>query len=123
GLRRLDERDGAAIVAQVARNKPLPAEIVDQIVAKTDGVPLFIEELTKTVLESGLLEDRCDRYELAGPLAALAIPDSLQGSLMARLDRLGRVKELAQIGATIGQAFTFGLLAAVAPVPGIEVQK
>jgi predicted ATPase len=83
-------------------------------VAKTDGVPLFVEELTKTVLESGLLKDAGDRYELAGPLPPLAIPSTLHDSLLARLDRLAPVKEIAQIGAVIGREFSHALLAAVA---------
>ena len=82
------------------------------MVAKTDGVPLFIEELTKTLLESGLLEERGDRYELTGPLPPLAIPNTLHDSLMARLDRLATVKGLAQLGATIGREFSYPLLRA-----------
>ena len=87
-LSRLGRREGAALVERVVRDKPLPAEVVAQIVAKTDGVPLFVEELTKTVLESGLLADAGDHYELAGPLPPLAIPATLHDSLLARLDRL-----------------------------------
>ena len=97
--------------------RPLPAEVAAQIVAKTDGVPLFVEELTKTVLESGLLADAGDRYELTGPLPPLAIPATLHDSLMARLDRLAPVKEVAQIGAAIGREFSYALLAAVADRP------
>jgi predicted ATPase/class 3 adenylate cyclase len=122
-LRRLDRGEAAAIVERITHGKALPGEIMEQILAKTDGVPLFIEELTKMILESGLLEDRGDRYELAGPLISLAIPTTLQDSLMARLDRLGRVKEVAQIGAAIGQAFSYSLLAAVAPLRGVDLQK
>ena len=84
-----------------------------QIVAKTDGVPLFVEELTKNVLESGLLIEEPDRYRLDGPLPPLAIPSTLQDSLMARLDRLAAVKEIAQIGAAIGREFAYALLSAV----------
>ena len=84
--------------------------------ARTDGVPLFVEELTKTVLESGLLADAGDRYELSGPLPPLAIPTTLHDSLMARLDRLAPVKEVAQIGAVIGREFSHELLAAVSPL-------
>ena len=76
------------MTGQVAHSKALPAEVVEQVVAKTDGVPLFVEELTKMVLESGLLQEREDRYELTGPLPPLAIPATLHDSLMARLDRL-----------------------------------
>ena len=88
-MSRLGRRQGADLVARVTGEKPLPAEIVEQIVARTDGVPLFVEELTKTVLESGLLADAGDHYELSGPLPPLAIPATLHDSLMARLDRLG----------------------------------
>ena len=77
-----------------------------QIVARTDGVPLFVEELTKTVLELGVLTDAGDRCELSGPLPPLAIPTTLHDSLMARLDRLAPVKEVAQIGAVIGREFS-----------------
>jgi predicted ATPase len=113
-LSRLGRRDGAAMVEQVVGHKALPKEVAAQIVAKTDGVPLFVEELTKTVVESGLLTDAGDRYELVGPLPPLAIPATLHDSLLARLDRLAPVKEVAQIGAVIGREFSHALLAAVA---------
>jgi class 3 adenylate cyclase/predicted ATPase len=115
-MSRLGRRQGADLVARVTGDKPLPAEVVEQIVARTDGVPLFVEELTKTVLESGLLADAGDRYELSGSLPALAIPTTLHDSLMARLDRLAPVKEVAQIGAAIGREFSHELLAAVSPL-------
>ncbi len=117
-MNRLGRRQGAALIDRLTGGKPLPAEVLDQIVARTDGVPLFVEELTKTVLELGLLEDAGDHYELAGPLPPLAIPTTLHDSLMARLDRLAPVKEVAQIGAAIGREFTHELLAAVAPTFG-----
>src|SRR4051794_12063497 len=117
-MSRLARRQGAALVARVTGDKPLPAAIVEQIVARTDGVPLFVEELTKTILESGLLADAGDHYELHGPLPPLAIPTTLHDSLMARLDRLAPVKEVAQIGAVIGREFSHELLAAVTPMPG-----
>ena len=101
------------MVGRVTAGKSLPAEVLEQILAKTDGVPLFVEELTKTVIESGLLRDQGDCYELAGPLPPLAIPATLQDSLMARLDRLARVKELAQMAACIGREFSHELLRAV----------
>ena len=109
-MSRLGRRQGADLVARVTGDKPLPAEIVEQIVARTDGVPLFVEELTKTVLESGLLTDAGDHYELSGPLPPLAIPTTLHDSLMARLDRLAPVKEVAQIAAVIGREFSHALL-------------
>jgi predicted ATPase len=96
---------------------------VEQVVAKTDGVPLFVEELTKMVLESGLLQEREDRYALTGPLPPLAIPTTLHDSLMARLDRLGAVKALAQLGATLGREFAYDLLQAVAPWDEGTVQR
>ena len=122
-MSRLGRRQGAQLVARVTGDKPLPAEVVEQIVARTDGVPLFVEELTKTVLESGLLADAGDRYELAGPLPPLAIPATLHDSLMARLDRLAPVKELAQTGAVIGREFSHELLAAVADRPEAELRS
>jgi tetratricopeptide (TPR) repeat protein len=115
-MSRLGRRQGADLVARVSGEKPLLPEVVEEIVARTDGVPLFVEELTKTVLESGLLTDAGDRYELPGPLPPLAIPTTLHDSLMARLDRLAPVKEVAQIGAVIGREFSYELLAAVSPV-------
>ncbi len=115
-LNRLGRRQGAALVERITGGKALPDEILDQILAKTDGVPLFVEELTKTVLESGLLTDAGDRYELAGPLPPLAIPATLHNSLMARLDRLALVKQVAQTAAVIGREFSHALLAAVSPL-------
>ena len=114
-LNRLPRRQAAEMTARVAHGKALPPEVVEQVVAKTDGVPLFVEELTKMVLESGLLQEREERYELTGPLPPLAIPTTLHDSLMARLDRLATVKGLAQLGATLGREFSYGLLQAVAP--------
>jgi class 3 adenylate cyclase/tetratricopeptide (TPR) repeat protein len=116
-LTRLGRREGAALVKRVAHEKVLPAEVSAQIVAKADGVPLFVEELTKAVLESGLLADAGDHYELGGPLPPLAIPATLHDSLLARLDRLAPVREVAQIGAAIGREFSHALLAAVADWP------
>ena len=114
-LSRLPRRQAAEMTGRVAHGKALPAEVVEQIVAKTDGVPLFVEELTKMVLESGLLQEREERYALTGPLPPLAIPTTLHDSLMARLDRLATVKGLAQLGATLGREFSYALLQAVSP--------
>ena len=114
-LPRLPRRQATEMTDRVAHGKALPAEVVEQVVAKTDGVPLFVEELTKMVLESGLLQEREDRYELTGPLPPLAIPTTLHDSLMARLDRLATVKGLAQLGATLGREFSYELLQAVSP--------
>ena len=114
-LARLPQRQATALTQQVAQGKALPTEVVAQIVAKTDGVPLFVEELTKMVLESGLLQEQEDHYALTGPLPPLAIPVTLHDSLLARLDRLGAAKGLAQLGATLGREFAYALLQAVAP--------
>ncbi len=110
------------MIAKVTSGKALPAEVIDQIIDKTDGVPLFVEELTKNILEAGLLEDTGARYVLSGSLQSLAIPASLQDSLMARLDRLAPVKEVAQLAATLGRIFTEELLKAVSPLAEKELQ-
>ena len=109
-LGRLDRVQAKTLVERVTGGRELPAEVLAQIVVKTDGVPLFVEELTKHVLESGLLVEGPDRYRLDGPLPPLAIPSTLQDSLMARLDRLAAVKDIAQIGAAIGREFSYPLL-------------
>ncbi len=114
-LHRLPRQQATEMTDRVAHGKALPPEVVEQVVAKTDGVPLFVEELTKMVLESGLLQERENRYELTGPLPPLAIPTTLHDSLMARLDRLAAVKGLAQLGATLGREFSYELLQAVSP--------
>jgi class 3 adenylate cyclase/predicted ATPase len=115
-LNRLSRKESTALVTQVAGGKTLPDEVLDEIVARTDGIPLYTEELTKTVIESNLFRDEGDRYTLAGVLPPLAIPASLHDSLMARLDRLGAVKEIAQLAATLGRTFSHALLAAVSPL-------
>ena len=107
----------------MAGGKPLPAEVVQQVVATTDGVPLFVEELTKMVLESGLVTEREGRYELTGPLPPLAIPATLHDSLMARLDRLGPAKQVAQLGAVVGREFAYEVLQAVAPLEEATLQQ
>ena len=112
-LDRLDRQDTRALVEQVTVGRQLPREMMTQIIDKTDGVPLFVEELTKMVLESGLLVEDAGRYRLDSPLPPLAIPATLQDSLMARLDRLAPVKEVAQIGAAIGREFSYTLLRSV----------
>src|SRR5687767_10651546 len=101
------------MTGRVAHLKTLPAEVVEQVVVKIDRVPLFVEELTKMVLESMLLQEEEERYVLAGPLPPLAIPAMLHDSLMARLDRSATVKGLAQLGVTLGREFTFDLLQTV----------
>ena len=120
-LNRLDRRDGTALVAQITGGKALPEEVVAQIVDRTDGVPLFVE-LTKSVLESGLLREEADRYALDGALPPFAIPMSLHDSLMARLDRLASVRHVAQTGAAIGREFSYELVHAVTRLPEDELQ-
>ena len=121
-LNRLDRRDRTALVEQIAGGKPLPDEVVDQIADRTDGVPLFVEELTKSVLESGLLREEADRYVLDRALPPFAIPTSLHDSLMARLDRLASVRQVAQIGAAIGREFSYALLRAVSRLSEDELE-
>ena len=122
-ISRLPSDEVVNLTQQVAQGKSLPDDVVAEVVSKTDGVPLFIEELTKMLLESGLLEERGDRYDLTGPLPPLAIPNTLQDSLMARLDRLAAVKGLAQLGATLGREFSYPLLQAVSPWPDDIVRE
>jgi predicted ATPase len=112
----LGREQSRTIISEVTAGKTLPQEVEEHIIAKTDGVPLFVEELTKTVLESALLQGVGDRYAAAGPLPALAVPSTLLDSVTARLDRLGPAKEIAQLGAVIGREFSYPLLAAVAPL-------
>jgi predicted ATPase/class 3 adenylate cyclase len=122
-LPRLARRQAAEMISRVAHGKTMPAEVVEQVVAKTDGVPLFVEELTKMVLESSLLQEREERYELNGLLPPLAIPTTLHDSLMARLDRLAAVKGLAQLAATLGREFSYELLHAVSPLNEETLQR
>jgi class 3 adenylate cyclase/predicted ATPase len=122
-LSRLAHPQAAQMMLQMTGDRPLPMEIVQQIVAKTDGVPLFVEELTKMVLESGLLLERDDRYAPTGPLPPLAIPATLHDSLMARLDRLAPVKAVAQLGAVLGRTFSYELLQAMTPLNEASLQQ
>jgi predicted ATPase/class 3 adenylate cyclase len=116
-LSRFGQRETKALVGRVAGGKTLPVEILDRIIEHTDGIPLCIEELTRTLLEGTLLREEKGQYILSGPLPTLAIPSSLHDSLMARLDRLGPVKEVAQIGAAIGREFPYDIVKAVANRP------
>jgi predicted ATPase len=109
------------MVMAVAGGKALPVEVVQQVVTKSDGVPLFVEEMTKLVLESDLLREHEDHYALIGPLPSLAIPATLQDALMARLDQLASAKAVAQLGATLGREFTYELLRAVSPLDELEL--
>jgi class 3 adenylate cyclase/tetratricopeptide (TPR) repeat protein len=116
-LNRLPPRQRADMIDRLTGGKTLPREITEQIIVRTDGVPLFIEELTKAVIESGVVADAGDRYTVTGPAPSPAIPTSLHASLLARLDRLAPTREVAQIGATLGRSFTHELISAVADVP------
>jgi class 3 adenylate cyclase/tetratricopeptide (TPR) repeat protein len=116
-LNRLAPRQRAEMIAGVTGGKALPEEIAAQIIDRTDGVPLFVEELTKAVVESGMLTDTGEHYTSVSPVTPLAIPASLQASLLARLDRLAPVREVAQIGAALGRQFSHELIGAVARMP------
>jgi DNA-binding SARP family transcriptional activator/tetratricopeptide (TPR) repeat protein len=116
-LSRLPARHCIAVIAGITEGKVLPKEFADQITERSDGIPLFIEELTKAVIESGALVDVGDRYMATRPLPTLAIPTTLEGSLLARLDRLASARETAQIGAALGRRFSHELIAAVGVVP------
>ncbi len=122
-LTRLPRPQVGRMVTAVAGGKALPAEVVQQLVTKSDGVPLFVEEMTKLVLASGLLREHEDHYALTGPLPPLAIPATLQDALMARLDQLAAAKAVAQLGATIGREFAYELLRAVAPLDELELWR
>jgi len=116
-LPRLSRREGSLLIGSVTDRKALPPEILERILDSTDGVPLFVEELTKAVVESGVLVDAGDHYTVTGPLSPLTIPETLHDSLMARLDRLGPNKEIAQIAACIGRDFDYDLLASISGMP------
>jgi len=122
-LNRLGERDGEALVQKLAGNALLTPDIVTEIVERTDGVPLFVEELTKAVLESVVQSDRATGVLGTTSLATLSVPATLHASLMARLDRLGPMpKEIAQIGAVLGREFSYELIDPVAQRPEKELQ-
>jgi class 3 adenylate cyclase/predicted ATPase len=121
-LNRLDRHERTVLIGRIAGGKALPDQLVAQIVDRTDGVPLFVEELTKSILESGLLREEADRYVLDGESLALSIPTSLHDLLMARLDRLASVRRAAQIGAAIGREFPYTLLSALSHSSEDELQ-
>jgi class 3 adenylate cyclase len=116
-LSRLPPRQRGKMIMGVTGGKQLPEEIAEQIIDRTDGVPLFIEELTKSVVESGLVTDAGGHYAATGPVASLAIPTTLHASLLARLDRLALTREVVQIGAALGRSFSYELISAVAAMP------
>jgi class 3 adenylate cyclase len=115
-LNRLSRNDGKAMAERIAGGNVLPDQVLTRILEQTDGIPLFVEELTKTVLEGDILEEKDGHYVLKGPLPSLAIPSTLQDSLMARLDRLTPVKKVIQAAACIGREFSAGLLAQALPM-------
>ena len=121
-LNRLERPQVEALIAHLAGGKVLPAEVVAHIVAKTDGVPLYVEELTKMLLASDLLRADAAHYVLTGPLSTMAIPETLQDSLMARLDQLPTAKEVAQLGAVLGREFAYDMLMAVSSQDEATVQ-
>jgi class 3 adenylate cyclase/tetratricopeptide (TPR) repeat protein len=120
-LSKLTRTQSAAMISALAGGKALPAPLLEQILNRTDGVPLFVEELTKAILESGELKTVDDHYEYAGSARAVTIPATLRDSLMARLDRFMPVREIAQIGAAIGREFSYEMIAAVAPMPQAQL--
>ena len=122
-LQRLTRAQIETMVARVTGGKTVPAEVMQHLVEKSDGVPLYVEEMTKAILEAGVLQDTNGHYTLTGPLTALAIPTTLQDSLMARLDRLEAAKGIAQLGATLGRQFSYEVLHAVAQVDETTLQR
>ena len=111
------------LVRSLTGGKELPDEVLEHILAKTDGIPLFVEEMTKSILDSALLTDAGDHYDLAGPMASFSVPTTLKDSLMSRLDRLSPVKEIAQIGSVLGRRFSRALLAAVAGMDDVRLDS
>jgi predicted ATPase len=122
-LQRLPRAQVEQIVTSLTGGKALPPEVLRLVVARADGVPLFVEELTKAVLETGMLRDAADHYEVTAPLPTLAIPTTLHDSLMARLDRLGPAKSVAQLGAVLGRRFPYAWLRAVAQQDDASLQR
>ena len=122
-LSKLTRAQSATMVSTLAVDKPLPAGLLEQVLTRTDGVPLFVEEPTKSILESGELKEVGDHFEYAGSARTVTIPATLRDSLMARLDRFLPVKEIAQIGAAIGREFSYELIAAVAPIPQVQLDN
>src|SRR5262249_16386383 len=122
-VNRLSHAQVAQIVAGITDGKTLPTEVLQQIVEKTNGIPLFIKELTKAILESEHLKDVEDHYELTEPFSLVTIPATLQDSLMARLDHLVTAKFVAQYASVIGRQFSYALLQAVLPLDASTLQR
>jgi class 3 adenylate cyclase/tetratricopeptide (TPR) repeat protein len=121
-LNRLDRPQVEVLVRHLVGGKALPAEVMQHLVSRTDGVPLFVEELTRMLLESGLLREEGDHYVLTGPLASATIPATLHDALMARLDRLGVAKALAQLGAVLGREFSYAVIEVLASLDETTLQ-
>ncbi len=122
-LNRLERPEVEALIGHQAAGKAVPSEVVEHIVSKADGVPLYVEELTKSILESEFLHEEADRYRLSGSLSEVAIPATLQDSLMARLDRLPTLREIAQLGSVLGREFTYEMLRYLAPLEERALQN
>ena len=122
-LGRFEPREVEQMVLRVTGGRALPPEVLDVVASRTDGVPLFVEELVLTMIEVGALVEQDGRYALAKPLSEVAIPATLRDALVARLDRLGRAKETAQVASAIGREFTFELLRAVSPLDEAAAQE
>jgi class 3 adenylate cyclase/tetratricopeptide (TPR) repeat protein len=122
-LNRLERPEVEAMVLQQAGGKALPAEVMQYIVVKADGVPLYVEELSKAILEADFLREEWDRYELSGPWSGVSIPATLQDLLMARLDRLPTVREVAQIGSVLGREFAYEMIQAIAAHEELKLQN
>ena len=122
-LDRLSDREATSLIADVTSGKSLPRELVVQLLDKADGIPLFVEELTKTMMESSHLIERDGRFEFQGAMPDLIVPNTLRDSLTSRLDRLGVAKDIAQIGAVIGRQFSYELLSAVVPHEAAELRN
>ncbi|MDI1480333.1 TOMM system kinase/cyclase fusion protein [Polyangium sp. y55x31] len=122
-LNRLERPEIESMVGGLMGKKALPSAVLERIAERTDGIPLFVEELLRMMVESGALVEREDRYDLAGALSDLEIPITLRALLTARLDRLGRAKETAQLAAALGRAFRVDVLAAVSPLDAADLQE
>ncbi|MFQ5694899.1 MAG: AAA family ATPase, partial [Terriglobia bacterium] len=122
-LNRLERPEVEVLITRQADGKALPGEVVEHIVSKTDGVPLYVEELTKAILEADFLREETDRYALIETLSTATIPTTLQDSLMARLDRLPTTREIAQLGAVLGREFTYEMLQAIASIEETTLQN
>ena len=122
-LNRLERPEVETMVGHLAGGRPLPGEVVDHVVAKSDGVPLYVEELTKAILGSGVLEASGDIYVLTGALAQLHIPETLQDLPMARLDRAPRLREVAQLGSVLGREFAYDMISALAGIEDETLQS